>query len=85
MARILVDIHEVEMQVSRLGLGSYDSSKVAYDFLELEIFENFEVDSSQYRRSYEYYAANPAKFIRIYDDVEVLLEEKGQKLKDKEK
>lgn len=78
MARILVDIHEVEMQVSRMGLGSYDSSTIAYNYLEAALFERFEIDSSQYRKSYEYYAANPAQFMRIYDDVELLIEEKSE-------
>lgn len=61
-----------------MGLGSYDSSNVAYSYLEASLFDRFEIDSGQYRKSYEYYAANPTQFMRIYDDVELLLDEKSE-------
>lgn len=74
MARILVELHKTEAITSRLSFNTFDSSKVAFDYLETQVLEKFEVDSSQYRRSYEYYASNPDEFVRIYETVEKMAE-----------
>lgn len=74
MALILLEVHKTETMSSRMSFKTFDSAKVAYDYLELKIFEKFNVDSSQYRRSYEFYATNPDEFVKIYENIEAMLE-----------
>lgn len=74
MALILYEVHKTETMTSRMSFNTFDSAKVAFDYLQLKIFEDFEIDSSQYRKSYEYYASNPDQFAMIYEQVEGMLE-----------
>ncbi len=61
MAAVLTDIHLAEARVSRLGLGSLDSSTLVYKRLEKQIFQKHKVDTSAYSKSYQYYSASPSR------------------------
>ncbi len=78
MAAIVTDIMVTEAKVSRLGFKSFDSSKVAYDFLEREIFKKYAVDSAQYNQSYNYYNTDGKGMLRILD----IAKQNAEKLKE---
>ena len=69
MADILTEIHIAEARVSRLGLGSADSSNVAYKHLEKQIFRKFQVDTTAYRESYIFYSSHPHEMEAIYQRI----------------
>ena len=69
MADILTEVHIAEARVSRLSLGSMDSSNIAYKHLESQIFRKFGVDTATYRKSYAFYATHPADLEAIYQKV----------------
>lgn len=70
MAQILAKIHQYEIQTSRINFQAYDSSLVAFEYLKEKTLKEFDVDSMQYRKSYEYYASRPDLFFKIYEDIE---------------
>ena len=69
MTAILTDIHLAESQVSRMGLGSSDSSNMVYKRLEKQIFQKFKVDTSAYTKSYVFYSSHPRRMEEIYKQV----------------
>ncbi|UFH54965.1 DUF4296 domain-containing protein [Spirosoma sp. KNUC1025] len=69
MADILTEVHMAEARVSRLSLGSIDSSNIAYKHLETQIFRKFGVDTAAYRKSYIFYSSHPAEMEAIYKQV----------------
>ena len=77
MATILTEIHLAESQVSRIGLGSSDSSNVVYKRLEGQIFRKFKVDTSAYNRSYSYYSSHPVQMETIYKQIVENLKKKS--------
>jgi hypothetical protein len=76
MAAILVDVHLNQVYVNRMNFGTGDSSQVAYNQLEKEIFAKHKVDTAQYKRSFMFYASTPDYMIEIYDKVTKDLEAK---------
>lgn len=70
MIEMLAEIHIAEAMAGRLELDSYDSSQVAYKYLENKIYEKFGVDSAIYVENYDYYARNPRLFEQMYGEVE---------------
>lgn len=69
MAAILTEIHIAESRVSRLTLGSIDSSNIVYKHLESQIFKKFNVDTATYRKSYVFYSAHPSDMEAIYQRI----------------
>lgn len=85
MVGLLAETHVLESKVGRFSLNSYDSSSVAFIYLQKKLWEKYEVDSVTYNESYDYYAKYPKIFESIYTKVEGRLEEmevedKGQPL-----
>lgn len=76
MATILTQIHVAEARVSRLGLGSPDSSNLVYKRLETQIFRNLQVDTSAYTKSYVYYSSHPLQMETIYKQITKNLKKK---------
>ncbi|MVM40265.1 DUF4296 domain-containing protein [Spirosoma sp. HMF3257] len=76
MADILTEVHMAESRVSRLGLGSIDSSNMAYKHLEAGIFKKFGVDTAAYRTSYIFYSSHPQDMEIIYKRVTENLQKK---------
>lgn len=76
MATILTEVHIAESRVNKMGLMSSDSSTLVYKQLEKQIYHKLKVDTAAYRKSYIYYAANPAKLEVIYKEVVKKLDQK---------
>ncbi|HLK98390.1 MAG TPA: DUF4296 domain-containing protein [Hymenobacter sp.] len=76
MAAVLTEIHLAEARVSRLGLGSMDSSNMVYKRLERQIFQKFKVDTSAYSKSYVYYSSHPLQMEAIYKQITENLKKK---------
>lgn len=74
MASILTDVHLAESRVSRLGMGSVDSSNLVYKRLESRILRKHGVDTSTYETSYVYYSSHPREMEIIYKQVVAKLE-----------
>ncbi|WP_204356517.1 DUF4296 domain-containing protein [Arcticibacterium luteifluviistationis] len=70
MVDLVTQTHILEAQVGRMNLNSYDSARVAFQYLENKLWMEFGVDSAQYNESYEYYAKYPKLFTQIYERVE---------------
>lgn len=77
MIPIIADLQVAENTVSRLNLKSYDSSKVAFQYMQQQILEKYGVDSTVYRKSFEAYARYPAEMEEIYTEVLKILEAKS--------
>ena len=78
MTAILTDIHLAESQVSRMALGSSDSSNIVYKRLEKQIFKKFKVDTSAYTKSYVFYSSHPRQMEEIYKQVVENLKKKTE-------
>ncbi|WP_131694830.1 DUF4296 domain-containing protein [Dyadobacter tibetensis] len=76
MASILTDIHIAEARVSKLQLNSVDSSILVFDRLKADIWKKHQVDTLQYKTSYEFYVTHPGLMKEIYDQVNKLLEKR---------
>ena len=76
MAAILTEIHLAESRVSRIGLGSSDSSNIVYKRLEKQIFRDLQVDTSAYTKSYVYYSSRPRQMEAIYKQITENLKKK---------
>jgi len=79
MSKIIADIHLAEAKVSRLSFHEFDSTKAAFKYYEQKIFAKYKVDTAQYRKSYDFYAANPEYMTAIYDKAVKILEKKKEK------
>jgi Domain of unknown function (DUF4296) len=77
MAHIIAEIQEAEALVSKMYFNDFDSSKVAFRYLENNIMTNYGVDTATYRKSYETYAGYPDEMQEIYNDVLKLLKAKN--------
>ncbi|MCU0324678.1 MAG: DUF4296 domain-containing protein [Spirosomaceae bacterium] len=78
MSKIIADIHLAEAKVSRLSFQEFDSTKVAFKYFEQKIFAKYKVDTAQYRKSYDFYAAHPEYMTDIYDNAVKILEKKKE-------
>lgn len=67
IAEILTEIHLAEARVSKMELGSMDSSVVVFNKLQKDIWAKFEVDSALYKKSYAFYASNPESMNELYE------------------
>ncbi len=82
MIEILTEIQVTEARLSRLNVRSFDSTVVAFNYLQAEIFRKYKVDSLAYVQSYKYYASQPEVFAQMFGKVEeeiVEMESKSQK------
>lgn len=68
MVSMLIDIRIAEGKVATITLNK-DSSATIYKELEKQIFENQQVDSAVYLKSYNYYLLHPEKFLSITEVV----------------
>ncbi|CAN5485632.1 hypothetical protein BH09BAC4_BH09BAC4_13210 [soil metagenome] len=84
MVDILTEVHIAESQVSRLSLGSLDSSNIAYKHLENQIFRKFAVDTAMYRKSYIFYSSHPSDMEAIYKQVTERLKQRADTTKSKQ-
>lgn len=83
MVSILSDVHIAEARVTQMKFKSMDSSVVVYDYLQKEIYKKYKTDSTEYKRSYDFYVSNPKMLEEIYSGVErkLLAREKKSNIK----
>ncbi|PWJ55274.1 uncharacterized protein DUF4296 [Dyadobacter jejuensis] len=74
MAGILADIHLAEARITKLQLKTVDSSAMVYEKLKLDIWKRHQVDTLQYRTSYEFYVTHPKLMKEVYEQVKKNLE-----------
>jgi hypothetical protein len=75
MVNILTDVQISESKITRLSIPSFDSSVVVFNYLQQKIFEKYKVDSAAYANSYAYYAGVPEVFAKMFEQVQINLEE----------
>lgn len=68
MALILRDIYVAEGKVNYLKI-SRDSSKKLMEKVQVQIMDNYDIDTSIYKRNMEYYASNLRDLEKIYQEV----------------
>lgn len=78
MAEILTEIHLAEAKVSKMRFRSPDSSSMVFKTLENQILKEHNIDTLEYRISYEYYASDVKMWKRIYQKVNENLNSKEQ-------
>ena len=69
MVDMLIQIHLLEAKMNKVPKRTDDSVKYVFEHYQKFIFEDFDVDSAQYRRSITYYMDNPGEFIPVYQAV----------------
>jgi hypothetical protein len=69
MVQILVDIHIAEAKVGHFSFRNIDSSKALYRRYEQDIFKKHGVDTTTYRKSFEFYLENTQYLDDIYSAV----------------
>ena len=71
---MLVDLKLLESKVDHFFLRNPDSSKVAYRYLQHQVFKKHKTDSTTYYESYEYYLARKKQLIKILENASKQLE-----------
>ena len=79
MALIVADLQLAEAKVSRFNLRGVDSSRIAYSYLEKNIFKKYKIDSAKYVKSFDYYALDKSALLKIYSEAESILEKRKNK------
>ena len=74
MTAVLVDLKLLESKVDHFFLRNPDSSKVAYRYLQHQVFKKHQTDSATYYESYEYYLARKKQLIKILENASKQLE-----------
>jgi len=69
MIDILEDVHLAESKVNGLNLGSSDSSLAIFKKLETDLLKKHQVDTAAFRKSYQYYVAEPETFKAMYNKI----------------
>jgi Domain of unknown function (DUF4296) len=78
MANILADIHLMEGDINNFGIPNTDTANFLYRKMETKIFAKYEVDTSDYVKSYKYYLVNPDDFTEMYKEVVEIIKEKNK-------
>ncbi len=78
MAKILADIHIMEGDVNNLGIVNTDTANFLFRKMEAQLFAKYEVDTSDYKKSYKYYLVNPDDFTELYKEVVEIIKEKNK-------
>lgn len=74
MAAVIADLKLLESKVDHFFLRNPDSSKVAFHYLQQEVFKNNNTDSAAYYSSYEYYLSRKKQLVRILENASKRLE-----------
>lgn len=65
MVKVLTEIYLAEEKAGHIGIP-YDSVKKIFPAFEARVFENEGISDTVFRKSMEYYKANPKKLEHIY-------------------
>ncbi|MDX2002078.1 MAG: DUF4296 domain-containing protein [Chitinophagales bacterium] len=68
MVAILVDVHLMESRAEGLGIHK-DSLKAEYKQAYADIFKKHQVKEQDFKTTFKWYEANPAKLDLLYQDV----------------
>ncbi|WP_310588137.1 DUF4296 domain-containing protein [Lacihabitans sp. LS3-19] len=79
MSIVFAELKLAESQVSRLNFMGADSAKVAFKYLEKEIYKKHKIDSLQYLNSFDFYAKDKKELLKIYEGAEAIIEKKKNK------
>lgn len=79
MAVVFADLKTAEAKVSRLNLTGVDSSRVAFKYLEKQIYKKYKVDSLKYLQSFDFYAKDKKQLLYIYDQAAKIIEKSKNK------
>ena len=69
MAAILTEVHLSEARISKLAIGSADTSALLFKRLQSNTLKKFDVDTASYTKSFVYYSSRPDKLAKIYEQV----------------
>lgn len=69
MASILTEVHLAEARVSKMAVGSADTSALLFKRLHTNTLTKYDVDTASYTQSFVYYSARPEKLAKIYEQV----------------
>lgn len=78
MSTIFAELKLAESQVSRLNFMGADSAKVAFKYLEKEIYKKYKIDSLQYINSFDFYAKDKKELLSIYEGAENIIKKKNK-------
>lgn len=79
MAVVLAELKTVEAKVSRLNIVGVDSSKVAFKYLESQVYKKHKINAHQYLKSFDYYAKDKKQLLSIYTKAEKIIEKNKNK------
>ncbi len=80
MAAVIVDLKLLESKVDHFFLRNPDSSKVAFRYLQHQVFKKHKTDSATYYESYEYYLSRKKQLVKILEDASKKLEDNAEEL-----
>ena len=69
MAGILTEVHLSEARITKLNIGSSDTSALLFKRLHTQTLKKFDVDTASYSQSFVYYSAHPDQLAKIYEQV----------------
>lgn len=78
MTAVIVDLKLLESKVDHFSLRNSDSSKVAFRYLQHEVFKKHKTDSAAYHKSYDYYLSRKKQLVKILEDASKQLENSGE-------
>ena len=79
MAIVFADLKTAEAKVSRLNLTGVDSSRVAFKYLEKQIYKKHKIDSVLYLKRFDFYAKDKKQLLSIYVQAEKIIENNKNK------
>ncbi len=74
MATVIAELKLLEAKVDHFYLRNTDSSKVAFHYLQQQVFKKNNTDSATYYKSYEYYLSRKKRLVKILEDASKQLE-----------
>lgn len=80
MTAVIVDLKLLESKVDHFLLRNSDSSKVAFRYLQHQVFKKHKTDSATYYENYEYYLSRKKQMLEILENASKLLEISGEDL-----
>jgi hypothetical protein len=74
MAAVLAELKTTEAKVSRLNLVGVDSSRVAFKYLESQVYKKYKINPNEYLKSFDFYAKDKRQLLSIYSQAEKIIE-----------
>lgn len=74
MAAVLAELKTTEAKVSRLNLVGVDSSRVAFKYLESQVYKKHKINANEYLKSFDFYAKDKRQLLSIYSQAEKIIE-----------